>query len=152
MTKITNSNQSHRSDRKYKSDNGRTWTSEYIRGGIRCLGRVSIPCRPVTPAVSSISRLGCIGKSDRCNYHKICGKLPANKTVETLSTSTCLSVDCLKLKTDRMSNKLLHIESAARYIHHMQVKHEYHYIGKVSWRWRNWNHPICHKAESLFCC
>jgi hypothetical protein len=36
MTKITNSNQSHKSYRKYKSENGRTRTSEYIRGGIRC--------------------------------------------------------------------------------------------------------------------
>jgi hypothetical protein len=37
MTKITNSNQSHMSQRKYKSENGRTRTSEYIRGGIRCI-------------------------------------------------------------------------------------------------------------------
>jgi hypothetical protein len=29
-----------------------------------------------------------------------------------------------------MSNKLLHIESAARYKHHMQVKLEYCYTGK----------------------
>jgi hypothetical protein len=34
MTKITISNQSHKSYRKYKSENGRTRTSEYIRGGI----------------------------------------------------------------------------------------------------------------------
>jgi hypothetical protein len=44
MTKITISNQSCKSKRKYKSENGRTWTSEYIRGGIRCHGGVSIPC------------------------------------------------------------------------------------------------------------
>jgi tRNA splicing ligase len=44
MTKITISNQSSKSKRKYKSENGRTRTSEYIRGGIRCHGRVSIPC------------------------------------------------------------------------------------------------------------
>jgi hypothetical protein len=43
-TKITNSNQSHESYRKYKSENGRTWTSEFIRSGIRCHGGVSIPC------------------------------------------------------------------------------------------------------------
>jgi hypothetical protein len=42
MTKITNSNQSHNSYRKYKSENGRTRTSEYITGGIRCHGGVSI--------------------------------------------------------------------------------------------------------------
>jgi hypothetical protein len=35
MTKITISNQSHKSYRKYKSENGRIRTSEYIRGGIR---------------------------------------------------------------------------------------------------------------------
>ena len=35
MTKITNSNQFQKSYRKYKSENGRTRTSEYIRGGIR---------------------------------------------------------------------------------------------------------------------
>jgi hypothetical protein len=44
MTKITNSIQHHKSYRKYKSDNGRTWTSEYTRGGIRCHGGVSILC------------------------------------------------------------------------------------------------------------
>jgi hypothetical protein len=44
MTKITNSIQCHKSDRKNKSENWCTRTSEYIRGGIRCLGGVSIPC------------------------------------------------------------------------------------------------------------
>jgi hypothetical protein len=57
MTKITNSNQSHKSYKKNKSDNGRTQTSEFIRGGIRCHGGVSIPCRSITPAVSPFSRL-----------------------------------------------------------------------------------------------
>jgi hypothetical protein len=57
-TKIRNSIQSHKSDRKYKSENGRTRTSEYIRGGIRCHGGVSIPCRSITPAVRPFSRLG----------------------------------------------------------------------------------------------
>jgi hypothetical protein len=51
QTKITNSNQSHKSHRKYKSENRRIRTSEYIRGGIRCHG-VGIPFLPVTPAVS----------------------------------------------------------------------------------------------------
>jgi hypothetical protein len=55
MTKITNSNQSHNSCRKYKSENKPTRTSEYIRSGIRCHGGVSIPCWPFTPAVSPIS-------------------------------------------------------------------------------------------------
>jgi hypothetical protein len=45
-----------------------------------------------------------MGKLDRCNDRKICGKLPVNETVET--PTTCLSVDYLELKTDRMSNKL----------------------------------------------
>jgi hypothetical protein len=44
MTKITISTKSHKSYRKYKSENGRTRASEYIRGGIRCQGGVSIPC------------------------------------------------------------------------------------------------------------
>ena len=48
---ITNSNQSQKSYWKYKSENGRTWTSEYIRCGIRCHGEVSIPCRPIYPSV-----------------------------------------------------------------------------------------------------
>jgi hypothetical protein len=52
MTKITNSIQYHKSYGKYKSENGRTRTSEYIRGGIRCHGGVSIPCRSITPAVT----------------------------------------------------------------------------------------------------
>jgi hypothetical protein len=70
----------------------------------------------------------------RSNDHKICEKLPAKETVETPATSTCLSVGCLKLKTDLMSNKLLHTEADARYTHHMQVKLEYryYYIGKGS--------------------
>jgi 3-dehydroquinate dehydratase len=55
-----------------------------------------------------------MGKLDRCNDCKICGQLPVNETVETPVKSTSLSVDCLELKTDRMSNKLLHTESAAR--------------------------------------
>ena len=81
---------------------------------------------------------GCMGKQDFfCNNHKICGKLPVNKNVETPVISACLSVDCLELKTDRMLNKLLHNELAARYIHHMQVKMEDYYIGKGSLRWRN---------------
>jgi hypothetical protein len=61
MTKITISNQSRKSKRKYKSENERTRTSEYIRGGIRCHGGVSIPCWPVTPAVSPI---GCVYQFD----------------------------------------------------------------------------------------
>jgi hypothetical protein len=44
MTTITNNNQSHTSYRKYKSENGCTRTSEYISGGIRCHGGVSIHC------------------------------------------------------------------------------------------------------------
>jgi hypothetical protein len=68
---------------------------------------------------------GCIDKLHRCNDRNICGKLPLNETVETPVTSTCVSLDCLELKTDRMSNKLLHTESAAKYKHHMQVKLEY---------------------------
>jgi hypothetical protein len=44
MTEIMISNQFHTSYRKCKSENGRTRTSEYIRGGIRCHGGVSIPC------------------------------------------------------------------------------------------------------------
>jgi hypothetical protein len=57
MTKLTNINQSHKTYRKHKSENGRTRTSEYIRGGITCLGGVSIPCRRFTTGVSPISRL-----------------------------------------------------------------------------------------------
>jgi hypothetical protein len=38
MTEKTNSIQSHKSYRKNKSESGRTRTSEYIRGGIRCHG------------------------------------------------------------------------------------------------------------------
>jgi hypothetical protein len=63
---------------------------------------------------------------------RICRKLPVNETVKTSVTSTCLSADCLELKTDRMSNKFLHTESPARYKHHMQVKVEICYISKES--------------------
>jgi hypothetical protein len=57
MTKITNSNKSHKSYRKYKSENGRIRTSEYMKGGIRCLGGVSLSYLPVIPAVSPIPQL-----------------------------------------------------------------------------------------------
>jgi hypothetical protein len=57
MTKITNSNQFHKSYRKYKSENGRILTSEYTRDGIRYHGGVRIPCWPVTPAVGPISKI-----------------------------------------------------------------------------------------------
>jgi hypothetical protein len=59
-----------------------------------------------------------------CNDRKYCRKLLVNETVEIPVTPTCLPVDCLEQKTDRMSNKLLHTESAAKYIHtlHMQMK------------------------------
>jgi hypothetical protein len=43
--KIMNSNQSHKSYRKYKSENGRTRTYEYIRGGIRCHGLIDCTSR-----------------------------------------------------------------------------------------------------------
>jgi hypothetical protein len=52
---------------------------------------------------------GCIGKLYRCSDHTTCGKLRVNETVETPVTSTFLSADYIELKTDRMSNKLLHI-------------------------------------------
>jgi hypothetical protein len=44
--------------------------------------------------------------------------------------STYFSVDYLELKTDRLSNKLSHTESAARYKHQMQVKLKYCYTSK----------------------
>jgi hypothetical protein len=94
---------------------------------------------------------GCMVKYDRCNDHNICGKLPVSETFEILVTSTFLSVDCLELKTDRMSSKLLHNEYAAICTHHTQVRLEYYYIGKVSCRWRNENRPDYHKAGSLIC-
>jgi hypothetical protein len=70
MTKITSSNQSHKSYRKSKSENGRTRTSEYIRGGIRCYGGVNIPCRPVAPAVRPISNV----KISSQNHVSLLGK------------------------------------------------------------------------------
>jgi hypothetical protein len=75
---------------------------------------------------------GCMGKYDRCNDHKIYGKLSVDDTVETPVTSTCLSVDFIELETYGMSNKFLHTKSISRYILHMSVKLEYYYIGKGS--------------------
>jgi hypothetical protein len=57
MAIITNNIQSHKSNRKYKLENGRTRTSEYIKGGIRCHGGVSIPYRSITPTVSPIFQM-----------------------------------------------------------------------------------------------
>ena len=68
---------------------------------------------------------GCIGKLDCCNDHEICEKLSSYKTIETPMTSTCLSVDFLKEKTDHMSNKPLHTKSAVRNKYHIQVTLEY---------------------------
>ena len=82
-------------------------------------------------------------KLDRCNDRKICGKLSVNKTVETPVTSTCLSADCIELKFDRMSSKLMHTEINTR----CSIA-----IRKESWRWINWNRPVCHKVESSICC
>jgi hypothetical protein len=75
-------------------------------------------------------------KEGRCKVHKSCEKLPVNETVETPLIVTLL-VDCIELKIYRMSNKLLHIDSASRYTHLMQVKMEYCYISKRNERWRN---------------
>jgi hypothetical protein len=44
ITKITISKQSLKSYRKYKSENGCTRISEYIRGGIMYHRGVNIPC------------------------------------------------------------------------------------------------------------
>jgi hypothetical protein len=53
---------------------------------------------------------GCIGKLDRCLNLRIGRKLFVNETVETHVTSR---LPRIKKKTpDRMSNKLLHTESA----------------------------------------
>jgi hypothetical protein len=58
---------------------------------------------------------GYTGKLHRYNNSdwKFWGKLPVHETIRTPVTSTYLSVDYLELKIDRMSNKHLHIESAA---------------------------------------
>jgi hypothetical protein len=45
--------------------NGLTRTPGYTGGGIRCLGRVSIPCWPVAPAVFPISNVE-ISSQNRC--------------------------------------------------------------------------------------
>jgi hypothetical protein len=51
----------------------------------------------------------------------------------------------------RVENDMLVMLKLCILLHHMQVKLEYYYIDKGSWRWRNWNHPVCRKVESLFC-
>ena len=75
---------------------------------------------------------GCTGKLDRYNDRKIYEMLTLNETVETPVTSTCVSAAYLDSKTDHIQNKLLHIESAERYKHHMQVIMGYCYIDKGS--------------------
>jgi hypothetical protein len=53
--------------------------------------------------------------------------MPENDNIEmhVHVTSTCLAVDCLELNTEHMLNKLLHIESAAKYKHYMQEMMDY---------------------------
>jgi hypothetical protein len=91
---------------------------------------------------------GCMDKQARCNDRKICGKLHINETVETPVISTCLSVDCLELKTDRMSNKLS-CEIYTPYagedgIHATKVRGAKVTMEKLI-------SPVCHKVESIFC-
>jgi hypothetical protein len=52
----------NKSCRKYESENCVNTSPGHSRGGVGCLG-VSIPCRPVTPAVSPISRSGTVCKT-----------------------------------------------------------------------------------------
>jgi hypothetical protein len=56
---------------------------------------------------------GCIGKLYHKRMLQFAESFYANETLETLVTSF-LSVDSIELKTDRMSNKPLDIESALR--------------------------------------
>jgi hypothetical protein len=72
--------------------------------------------------LTTSAKKGCMGKYGCCNDHKLYRKVHANETIESSVTSTCLSVDCHELKTDCMSNKLLHTKSTAKYIHFIQVK------------------------------
>jgi hypothetical protein len=152
--------------------------SRHTRGRIRCLGGVCD--RPVTITVNSISRSrkpnccqdwcvkngsksgmrhirqhmtykeGSIGKIDSYNKPRICRNMSVNETVDTPVTSTCLSVHCLELKINHMWKKLLYTKSAAICKHHMQVKLEYCYIGKESWRQSRQN-QIIYYTHQLHC-
>jgi hypothetical protein len=62
-----------------------------------------------TPCNMWLKEKGCMGKWYLCNDHEIFRKLPVKETVETPVTSSYLAVDCLELKTDRMSIKPLYI-------------------------------------------
>jgi hypothetical protein len=88
---------------------------------------------------------------DHCKGHRTYKTLTSNETVEIPVTSTCLSVVYPNSKTDRMHNRLLHIESVERYIHvrHMQVIMGCCYIYMGSWQWQNWNHPVFHTVVSF---
>jgi hypothetical protein len=66
----------------------------------------------------------CLGKPDRYDNCKILRKA-ANETVENHVTSTWFSIDCIDLQTDCALNKPLHMESAKRYRHHLQVMMEF---------------------------
>jgi hypothetical protein len=55
----------------------------------------------------------CIGKLDCSDDRKRCGKLSLHETLDTHVTQTYLSAYWRELKTDRLSNKLLHTEPAA---------------------------------------
>jgi hypothetical protein len=60
-----------------------------------------------------------MGKLHRCNNHNICAKLPVNEMVETSVISTCLLVDCLELKTDRMLSTIKDLILAILCISHL---------------------------------
>jgi hypothetical protein len=73
-----------------------------------------------------------VDKLDCYDERKICRELCVKESLETPMTLTCLSVDFLELKTDRMQNHTLHTESASRYKHHIQVMMGYYQTGNGS--------------------
>jgi hypothetical protein len=122
MTKILKSDQSQNTSRNYNSEKKDvlTWTPGYTRGGIRCLGWVSILCRMIIFALSPVpwswmriyplSKSVCQGRFfywhekcqttmkvcnlelDHCNCHRTCETLTSKETVEIPVTSICPSV------------------------------------------------------------
>jgi hypothetical protein len=118
MAKIPNSDQSQNTSRIYKSEgkNGLTRTPRYTRGGIRCLGGVSIPCWSITPAVSPVlwswmrsyqvrsyywyekcqttygSMKVCNYKLDHCNGHRTCDTNIARRECINCNATQCFLV------------------------------------------------------------
>jgi hypothetical protein len=64
-------------------------------------------------------------------------------------TSTYLSVDCLAKNWSYVEQALAYRISCDIYTPYAGEAGILLHIGKGSWRWRKWNHPVCHNTSNV---